>query len=110
LPRGRDIAPEFGRPQRFAGFVQCDQPVLLGAYSNRPDFAPARADSFQAFRDRGLRSLDPNLRILFDMTRGQPFDRTVALLRERENFTRIEIEHQALGAVGAAIDSETKHE
>ena len=83
--------------------------MLLSADSDRFDFAAARADFFEAFRDRRFRGLDPNLRILFHVTGRQTFDRAVTTLRERHDFSRGDIEDERFRAFGAAIDSETKH-
>jgi lactoylglutathione lyase len=46
---------------------------------------------------------------LFNVACGQSFNRAISELGERENFALIDVEHEGLGALGAAIDSETKH-
>jgi hypothetical protein len=49
------------------------------------------------------------LRILFNVAGRQAFNRAVTSLRERQDFSGLDIENKSFRALGAAIDSETKH-
>jgi hypothetical protein len=108
LDRG-DIGPKFGRAERFVGLVERDQAMLLRTYPDRFDLLAAVTDFFEAFCHRRLRRINPSRRVLFNVACGQSFNRAISGLGERENFALIDVEHEGLGALGAAIDSETKH-
>ncbi len=109
LRLGRDVAPELGRPERIARFVERDEAVLLAAHPDRFDLAAPFAQFFETFGDGFGGGVDPDSRILFDMPGRQALDRAVGALRERDDFAGLDIEDQRLRALGAAIDSETKH-
>ncbi len=109
LGLGRDVAPELGRPERVARLIERDEAVLLAADPDGFDLAPPFAHLFETLGDGFSSGVEPDFRILFDMPGRQALDRAVGPLRERDHFPGLDIEDQGLGALGSAIDSETKH-
>jgi hypothetical protein len=72
LLHGGGVAPEFCRPNDAVLFVERDKPVLLPADADGFDIILCLAEMPQALPDRAVDSVEPYLRILFQMPRREP--------------------------------------
>ena len=104
--RGRlGVAPEFGRAQHRALFIEQHQAMLLAGHADAENLLAADARSRQRLSGRLLESLLPLLRLLLAAAIGAALQR-VAGAAGAEHLAAACVQHQRLGALGAAVDTE----
>ena len=89
--------------------VEGNEAMLLPAHAKGHDFVAALADFFQTCLDHALDRITPRLRILFDMTPRQTFNKRVRRARLSNDFSGIGFEHKTLAGGCPAIEPEAQH-
>jgi hypothetical protein len=106
LGGGGGIAPELGRADGLAIFVEDDGAVLLAGDANTPDGARVELGA-DLGGDRG-HGVEPGLWMLFEMTPGQARDDVVARAGACEDPLCGGVDDQGLAALSADIEAEIK--
>ena len=105
---GSGVAPQFGRPNYFAVFIQRHKPMLLAADPNALHFRSTRLGFLEGGLDRCCGGFLPGFRMLLLGSGRQTLDQAVAALAAAEHLAVFGIHHQGLGGLCAAVDSDIK--
>ena len=106
LGGGGGVAPQLGRADDGAFFVERHEAVLLAADTNRAHLAGGGPGLFQRGADARLGSVDPVGGVLLLRAGGEPANQAVSLRAFAEDFAVVCVHHQRLGGLRAAIDAD----
>src|SRR5207249_7124522 len=100
------VAPEFGRTDDLAGFVERHEPVLLAAHADGFDLRSAGFRRLERLPDGSGGGVPPGARMLL-LRAGRKVGNQIVSLRSRgDDLAVLRVHNEHLGGLRAAINAE----